>query len=147
MTQVRLDVLPDAAYVRVARLVAVSMARLSGVDEGVVEDVRLAVGEACGRAVAAHLQHGLVEPVSLSFEGGRGLAASVVDRVGLPAARGHDAVALLLAASADRPGADVDLVAGDAPAVLALLEGLAQQVEVRTGADGTTVDLRWGTAG
>lgn len=139
MTHVRLDVAPHAAHVRVARLVAVSLARLGGVDEDEVEDVRLAVGEACGRAVAAHLRHGVDAPVRLTFTGSHGLVASVVDRVGLPPARGHEAIDLLLA------GADAE--SGDAATLLVLLAGLAERFEVRTGPAGTTIDLGWPTAG
>ena len=41
----------DAAHVRTARLIAAAMARRSGVGEDVLDEVRLAVGEACARAV------------------------------------------------------------------------------------------------
>lgn len=144
MAQVQLEIVPDAAHVRVVRLVAVSLARVHGVDEDVVEDVRLAVGEACGRAVAAHDRAALDEPVRLSFDdggsAGSGLRVEVVDRVALPEADGDDAVALLLHGP-DRasPYADAD----GAPAVMALLQGLADHVSVRTGAGGTTVELVW----
>ena len=43
---------PCPAHVRTARLVAVAVARRAGVDEDVLDEVRLAVGEACSRAVA-----------------------------------------------------------------------------------------------
>ncbi len=142
MPQVRIDVVPDAAHVRVVRLVAVSLARLNGVNEDVVEDVRLAVGEACGRAVAAHRRHGVEEPVRLGFDGGPGLWVTVVDAVALPQASGDDAVRLLLAGpDGQSPESDIDA----APAVMALLEGLAEQVSVRTGQDGTRIELGWGT--
>ena len=39
---------------RTARLVAAAVARRSGVDEAVLDEVRLAVGEACSRAVDLH---------------------------------------------------------------------------------------------
>jgi serine/threonine-protein kinase RsbW len=42
------------AHVRTARLVATAVARRSGVDEALLDEVRLAVGEACSRAVEAH---------------------------------------------------------------------------------------------
>lgn len=41
----------DSAQVRVARLVATAAARRAGLDEELVDDVRLAVGEALARAV------------------------------------------------------------------------------------------------
>ena len=48
--ELRFSALP--AHVRTARLVAAAVARRSGVDEAVLDEVRLAVGEACSRAVA-----------------------------------------------------------------------------------------------
>jgi anti-sigma regulatory factor (Ser/Thr protein kinase) len=67
MSVVRIDVTPDPAHVRVVRLVAVSLARLNGISEEAVEDVRLAVGEACGRAVAAQARVDLETPVVVDF--------------------------------------------------------------------------------
>ena len=48
--ELRFSALP--AHVRTARLVAATVARRSGVDEDLLDEVRLAVGEACSRAVA-----------------------------------------------------------------------------------------------
>ena len=141
MALVQLDVAPDPAHVRVVRLVAVSLARVNGVDEDLVEDVRLAVGEACGRAVAAHDRAALDDPVRLSFEvgdgGGAGLRVEVSDRVALPKADGDEALALLVS------GPDPASPGAAGPAVMALLDGLADRVVVHTGASGTTVELRW----
>jgi serine/threonine-protein kinase RsbW len=61
------------AHVRTARLVATAVARRSGVDEELLDEVRLAVGEACSRAVEAHRLHCPAEPVriALTDQGGR----------------------------------------------------------------------------
>ncbi len=140
MPEVRLAVVPDAAHVRVVRLVAVSLARVHGVDEDVVEDVRLAVGEAAGRAVAAHARARVADPIQLRFEGTPGLTVEVADGVSLPEADGERAIALLAGGpDGQSPGADADA----APEVMALLEGLADELSVHTGGDGTTVQLRW----
>jgi anti-sigma regulatory factor (Ser/Thr protein kinase) len=53
-----LTIPPSVEHVRTARLVAVAAARRAGLDEGAVDDVRLAVGEAVARAV---LRHGAAE--------------------------------------------------------------------------------------
>jgi anti-sigma regulatory factor (Ser/Thr protein kinase) len=45
------------AHVRTARLVATAIARRTGVEESLLDEVRLAVGEACSRAVEAHRAH------------------------------------------------------------------------------------------
>src|SRR3954471_9842160 len=42
------------AHVRTARLIALAVARRAGVDEQLLDEVRLAVGEACSRAVNVH---------------------------------------------------------------------------------------------
>lgn len=55
------------AHVRTARLVATAVARRSGVDEALLDEVRLAVGEACSRAVEAHRLHCPAEPVRLAL--------------------------------------------------------------------------------
>src|SRR2546422_373473 len=47
--ELRFSALPE--HVRTARLVAAAVARRAGVDEAVLDEVRLAVGEACTRAV------------------------------------------------------------------------------------------------
>ncbi|HUR75304.1 MAG TPA: ATP-binding protein, partial [Sporichthya sp.] len=59
----RFSALP--AHVRTARLVAATVARRSGVDDDLLDEVRLAVGEACSRAVGQHTRSGLSEPVSM----------------------------------------------------------------------------------
>ena len=55
------------AHVRTARLIAVAVARRAGVDEGLLDEVRLAVGEACSRAVELHQRHVADTPVSLTL--------------------------------------------------------------------------------
>lgn len=64
---------PLPAHVRTARLVAVAVARRSGVADSLLDEVRLAVGEACSRAVEAHRQHCPAEPVKIELtdSGGR----------------------------------------------------------------------------
>jgi serine/threonine-protein kinase RsbW len=64
---------PLPAHVRTARLVAVAVARRSGVAEALLDEVRLAVGEACSRAVEAHRQYCPAEPVKIELTdtGGR----------------------------------------------------------------------------
>jgi anti-sigma regulatory factor (Ser/Thr protein kinase) len=43
------------------------MARRSGVAEDLLDEIRLAVGEACGRAVQLHERNGIQEPVVLTL--------------------------------------------------------------------------------
>ena len=53
MATVEMTFTPLPAHVRTARLVATAVARRSGVPEALLDEVRLAVGEACSRAVGA----------------------------------------------------------------------------------------------
>ena len=63
--ELRFSALP--AHVRTARLVAAAVARRSGVDEAVLDEVRLAVGEACSRAVHLHRRHCPDRPVLVTL--------------------------------------------------------------------------------
>jgi serine/threonine-protein kinase RsbW len=73
MAMVEVAFTPLPAHVRTARLVAVAVARRSGVADSLLDEVRLAVGEACSRAVEAHRLHCPAEPVKieLTAAGGR----------------------------------------------------------------------------
>lgn len=55
-------------HVRTARLVAAAIARRIGVDESLIDEVKLAVGEACSRAVDVHRQHQPDEFVTVLFD-------------------------------------------------------------------------------
>ncbi len=67
MATVEVTFTPLPAHVRTARLVATAVARRSGVDEALLDEVRLAVGEACSRAVEAHRRHCPAEPVRIEM--------------------------------------------------------------------------------
>ncbi len=67
MPTVEVSFTPLPAHVRTARLVATAVARRSGVDEALLDEVRLAVGEACSRAVEAHRKHCPAEPVRIAL--------------------------------------------------------------------------------
>jgi serine/threonine-protein kinase RsbW len=61
----RLAIPPDAGYIAMARMFAGSVARHYGCDEDVVEDVKVAVSEACTNSVKAHHDSGTAEPIEL----------------------------------------------------------------------------------
>jgi serine/threonine-protein kinase RsbW len=67
MPTVEVSFTPLPAHVRTARLVATAVARRSGVDEALLDEVRLAVGEACSRAVEAHRKYCPAEPVRIAL--------------------------------------------------------------------------------
>lgn len=62
-----LSIPPVADQVRLARLVAGAAARRSGVDEGVLDEVRLAVGEACALAVIKHQDSNLAADIRIEL--------------------------------------------------------------------------------
>ncbi|MBW1603790.1 ATP-binding protein [Streptomyces sp. JJ66] len=148
--ELRFSALPE--HVRTARLVAAAVARRAGVDEAVLDEVRLAVGEACSRAVGLHQSSGLQSPVrvaliedekSFSIEVGddatapkAATAPSVPGSV--PGARGQEAAAPGAAA----PGsAEPDVDMG-----LAVISGLVDDVEVTANEHGGLIRMSWPTA-
>src|SRR5258705_2975568 len=78
MATVEVTFTPLPAHVRTARLVATAVARRSGVDEALLDEVRLAVGEACSRAVEAHQAKCPDEPVRVELTGANGRFEVVV---------------------------------------------------------------------
>jgi anti-sigma regulatory factor (Ser/Thr protein kinase) len=79
MATVRLEISATPAHVRTARLVATAVARRSGVDDAALDEIRLAVGEACSRAVGLHRDHAPAELVSLIMEDEGRFTVTVVD--------------------------------------------------------------------
>jgi anti-sigma regulatory factor (Ser/Thr protein kinase) len=134
IVHLRFSALP--AHVRTARLVAATVARRAGVDDDLLDEVRLAVGEACSRAVGQHARSGLHEPVSIRLhsEPGR-FCVEVADVVplGVSLAEISSPADLL-----DADPADMDESLG-----LALISGLVDDVEVVPGVDGTVVRMTW----
>jgi anti-sigma regulatory factor (Ser/Thr protein kinase) len=86
MPTVRLSFTPDPAYVRTVRTVAVAMARRAGVADELLDEVRLAIGEACARAVAVHRRERRADPIEVamiddpSTERGRGARPESAER-------------------------------------------------------------------
>ncbi len=78
MATVELSFTPLPAHVRTARLVATAVARRSRVEESLLDEVRLAVGEACSRAVEAHRVHCPSEPIRIELSDRDGRFSVVV---------------------------------------------------------------------
>ena len=137
MPTVEVTFTPLPAHVRTARLVATAVARRSGVDESLLDEVRLAVGEACSRAVEAHRQYCPTEPIRVALtDDGERFEVVVTD-----------------AAPADVPIAPemggaplvVDGVVQQLPAGvgLAVIAGLADDVRILPVGDGTSIAMSW----
>lgn len=67
MTTSTLRIPAQTEQVRVARMVACTAARRAGMPDADVEDVRLAIGEAVGRAVLRHQAADCDDPIELQL--------------------------------------------------------------------------------
>ncbi len=80
MPESTLTIPPRTDHVRIARMVACAAARRLGLHDEEVEEVRLAVGEAVGRAVQRHTRTASGEPVTMRMiEEPPGLRVEVSD--------------------------------------------------------------------
>jgi serine/threonine-protein kinase RsbW len=156
MATVEVTFTPLPAHVRTARLVATAVARRSGVAETLLDEVRLAVGEACSRAVEAHRRYCPAEPVRIGLTdlGGRfevvvtdaappdagsdggASFAPVIDTAAVPAANGGSAPFHPVAAEARES-------ALPAAFGLAVISGLADEVQVFSTESGLSVRMSW----
>ena len=140
MALVELHLSPLPSHVRTARLVVVAAARRAGLDDELVDELRLAVGEACSRAVGLHSRHAAAVPVRILITDDPGsLSVAVVDAGPAAGPRPDDLSAGLFDSSED--GAVEELV--DPDVALAVLTGLLDTVEIDPTAAGTTVTMRW----
>ena len=143
MATVEVTFTPLPAHVRTARLVATAVARRSGVDEALLDEVRLAVGEACSRAVEAHQRHCPAEPVRIEMtDSGERFVVTVSDHA--PTTTGRPAAPAAASDSAGRDGVGYD--GGSAiPAGfgLAVISGLADDVRVMSTSSGVSVRMSW----
>ena len=135
MATVEMTFTPLPAHVRTARLVATAVARRSGVPEALLDEVRLAVGEACSRAVEVHQEHCPAEPVRVALTGAEKRFEVVVTNTA--ATDGG----MEWSAISD-PGPDGQGLPGELG--LAVIAGLADDVQVsRTGDGGLSIRMSW----
>lgn len=148
MAVVRLSFSPEPAHVRTARQVGVAVARRAGITADLLDEVRLAIGEACSRAVALHRRHGIRDLIEVEMSDSPGYQVRVVDRAppdrgadGIPEVPLTDGDAVLAMATPD--GLSEEAVA--AGMGLALLTSLVDDLEVRrsVGGLGTEVLMVW----
>jgi hypothetical protein len=128
-------------HVRTARQVAVALGRRLELPEEVLDDVRLAVAEACGLALSVLRDSPPHESVKVDIEDSDGLTVEVRARAPLPVATGSAALNVVAQAateiSTDGRG---ELSAG---ASLAVLLELAPVVDATTSEDGMRLILGW----
>ncbi|TDQ55360.1 ATP-binding protein [Actinorugispora endophytica] len=164
IVQLTISALP--AHVRTARLMATAVARRAGINESTLDEVRLAVGEACSRAVEAHRAHCPEQPIQLELidsagpggpsgpvapdriNGNRSGRFEVVVSDRAPAKEpdegsplnGFDSDAHAYIGEHTPPGG----VTGLSPDVgLAVILGLADEVSIEPNEVGTVVRMSW----
>ncbi|MCK1795136.1 ATP-binding protein [Streptomyces sp. XM4193] len=131
--ELRFSALPE--HVRTARLVAAAVARRAGVDEAVLDEVRLAVGEACSRAVGLHQSGGLSSPVRVALiEDDKKFAIEVGDDAAVAGGAGDTAV-----------GGAADGAEDESDMGLAVISGLVDDVEVLSDDHGGLIRMTWPT--
>lgn len=134
MATVELRFSASPEHVRTARLVAAAVARRAGVDESALDELRLAVGEACSRAVGLHAIHGLTSPVRVVLtEGEKSFSIEVGDDAPSTVPSPRESSAGEAAEDGDELG-------------LAVISGLVDDVEVISAANGGSIRMRWPTA-
>jgi anti-sigma regulatory factor (Ser/Thr protein kinase) len=123
-------------HVRTARLVAAAVARRAGVEEAVLDEVRLAVGEACSRAVGLYRGAGANHPVRvLLTEEEKTFSIAIGDE--LPASRGAGS------GPAEHPEPLTEESEEEGEMGLAVISGLVDDVEVLAGEYGGVIRMTW----
>lgn len=132
--ELRFSALPE--HVRTARLVAAAVARRAGVDEAVLDEVRLAVGEACTRAVGLHQSGGISAPVQVSL---------IEEEKQFSIEVGDEAPHAVPGDKSSGAGGDMDADIEEDDMGLAVISGLVDDVEVSAGEHGGLIRMTWPT--
>ena len=154
MSMVEVAFSPLPAHVRTARLVAVAVARRSGVADSLLDEVRLAVGEACSRAVEAHREYCPAEPVKIELTDSGGRFEVVVTDSAPGAGPTGAGPAPGEPAAAGVPSAELAVKTAGAAAEnghgglqdglgLAVIAELADDVKISRTPEGISVSMSW----
>lgn len=136
IVELRFSALPE--HVRTARLVAAAVARRAGVDEAVLDEVRLAVGEACSRAVGLHRSHDLETPVRVALiEEEKKFSIEVGDAAPTASAAAYNS------SGSAAPAAKSDDDEAEGEMGLAVISGLVDDVEVTADDKGGLIRMSW----
>lgn len=144
MATVEVTFTPLPAHVRTARLVATAVARRSGVPETLLDEVRLAVGEACSSAVEAHRVNCPGEPVRIALSGCDGRFEIEVINAGTAHRTERAGTEPVRGVKADPRGESRLVPTGFSLAVIA---GLADDVQISETSEGTSVKMSWPVTG
>lgn len=167
MATITLTISALPAHVRTARLMAATVARRAGIAASAIDEIRLAVGEACSRAVAAHKLHCPTQPILLQLIDGSDPEPAPESRTGSHTLHANGSVTrrfevvvsdhapakgteempdppildgLFLEAEENPPGG----ISGFSPGLgLAVITGLADEVDIEPKDNGTVVRMSW----
>jgi anti-sigma regulatory factor (Ser/Thr protein kinase) len=106
------------------------------VDEAVLDEVRLAVGEACTRAVGLHQSSGISAPVQVSL---------IEEEKQFSIEVGDEAPHAVPGDKSSGAGGDVDADIEEDDMGLAVISGLVDDVEVSAGENGGLIRMTWPT--
>ena len=126
LDSVTIAIARDPSLVRTVRLVAAAVARRAAVHEAMIEEIRLAVGEACAVMIG-------IDEAELA-DGADG-ADQVVVRLTLDAGLDASIEGRVADLSSDLAGLDLN--------PWALLQGLSDELTVQDGGGRTTVSMSW----
>jgi anti-sigma regulatory factor (Ser/Thr protein kinase) len=139
---------PDPAYVRTVRMVAAAVARRAGVVDDLLDEVRLAIGEACTRAVAVHRRHEISASIDVAMSDGGRFTVRVTDcgpseAATQPPGEVTGEIMAQVAAETGRMGMDEEALTFGVG--LTLLAGLVSDLDVEPAPDGvgTVVRMSW----
>jgi serine/threonine-protein kinase RsbW len=133
---------PLPEHVRTARFIAASVARRAGVADGALDEIKLAVSEACSLAVRFNLAHAPSSPVELRLiEEGTTFSVEVADSVGRPAPDADGELTFDLSTDDDEVDS-IDL-SGHERLGLAVISGLVDEVKVEYLPAGSVVTMTW----
>jgi anti-sigma regulatory factor (Ser/Thr protein kinase) len=144
-------------HVRTARLVAAAIARRVGVEESLIDEIKLATGEACSRAVDVHREHAPTELVVVCFSDADDVftitvldAGPALEQVAVESSGARPSVGEMLDAEVLHSASAVEPQEDPSSALpsglgLALIEGLVDDVSIRPRTDGagTRVSMSW----
>ncbi|MCY9786463.1 ATP-binding protein [Nocardiopsis sp. EMB25] len=174
MATITLTISALPAHVRTARLMAATVARRAGIAATAIDEIRLAVGEACSRAVAAHKLHCPTQPILLQLIDGAGAESTAKADGGTPGrvlrANGNATQRFEVVVSDRAPAKDTEEstnhtsplldglfldgdetppggISGFSPGLgLAVITGLADEVRIDPSDQGTIVRMSWPVA-
>jgi serine/threonine-protein kinase RsbW len=149
MPTIEVSFTPLPAHVRTARLIAAAVARRSGIEGALLDEIRLAVGEACSRAVGVHQRSAATQPVTMTIrDEDDAFVAVVADTASDESTADDESDPFEVMDENGATGSPPDDVLDVLPSGfgLAVIAGLVDDLDVVRAPSGTVVRMTWKTA-